>query len=152
MCPSGTQATTVSVSSDCAGYATTVQSSISFCEPAAPASGWFGAYQAVGASCLVPNRYSSSCACPAASSALALDTFLPITGYPDTNIVLCVSSAFPGAYELDDAVQGDPITCRTPNPITGSCSCAGGSTAYRVEVNVPTAGSGRIGAHIYICN
>jgi hypothetical protein len=59
------------------------------------------------------------------------------------------SSAFGGAYEVDDAGAAGSLGCRAANPFTGGCSCPAGTTAhgYRVEVDTPSF----IGAVIFVC-
>ncbi|MEZ4406427.1 MAG: hypothetical protein R3A52_08130 [Polyangiales bacterium] len=147
---------------DCAGRGTQVGAVITFC--GGPAAGDYGgAFQSDdgvpgGGGCRAGNPYTGGCSCPSGYAGAVFRTLVDRvdgrSGLIGSRITVCTRSGSPrpgfgGAYQVDDGVPGG-VGCRAVNPVTGACSCPGGTSAQALRVEVDSS-AGFIGSQIFLC-
>ncbi|MBI5548664.1 MAG: hypothetical protein HY901_32685 [Deltaproteobacteria bacterium] len=127
-------------------------------------SSFGGGFQTNDSACLscgAPNALASGCACPAGFTDQRLRSVSDCAGegtYVGTWMHLCQAAAFSGETDYGGAWQEDldatcGAGCRSPNPVTGACSCPNGTvalvaTALTDSVACPTE---ILGTRIALC-
>lgn len=139
-CPSGfTAKPSVEVWGMCPNTGQLEPSTLTFC-----GAGQYGTQGAWGGvfvrddgsgACVQAHPMTGGCSCPNGTQLVSLDVTLPAS---QGTLGVCVATnspsvSFGGIYQSDDFG-----TCHA-NPLTGSCSCADGSTATTLGADVPIA-------------
>lgn len=145
----------MSMQASCEGAVTSATLSICTADDRTSLTDWGGAWLDVsGETCLLPNRFTGECSCPAGTASIEMDVDVPgVGGSKPAVFAVCVlsrgeSTTFEGAYQLGAA---GAFGCTRANPRTGACSCPEGATEQRVPL-INAIGADFAAAPIFLCS